>query len=92
MPKCARCKNTFPTFLDLKAHACANKMFHKLVENTEKKSYKKQKKRGGPTIIIPSNGDLPAKKQSSLMKYVIVFNHEKNENIFNLEKNKNDTK
>ena len=79
MPKCARCKNTFPTFLDLKAHACAKKMVHKLVENTDKKSYKKQKKRGGLTTVISSN-DLPAKKQSSLMKYVIIFNHEKNEN------------
>ena len=81
MPKCARCKNTFPTFLDLKAHACAKKMVHKLVENTEKKSYKKQKKRDRlVTAIISSNGDFPAKKQSSLMKYVIIFNHEKNEN------------
>ena len=78
MPKCARCKNTFPTFLDLKAHACAKKMVHK-VENTDKKSYKKQKKGGGLTTIISSN-DLPAKKQSSLLKYVIIFNHGKNEN------------
>ena len=78
MRKCARCKQTFPAFLELKAHACSKKV-HK------GKNRKPNNKKSMATIIRQ-------KKQMTLQQYVTVFPQEsemKNQRITITEDNKN---
>ena len=81
MPKCARCKNTFLTFLDLKGHSCTKKMVHHKVKNKgEKIPHQKKRTHVYTTVAVrpPS-----VKKQSLLTKcYADSFlDHEKAQTI-----------
>ena len=67
MPKCARCKNTFLTFLDLKGHSCAKKTVQKTKKKGEKIPHQKKKACVFTTVAVrfPTAGE----KQSLLTKY-----------------------
>lgn len=76
MPKCARCKNTFLTFLDLKGHSCTKKMVHKVKNKGEKIPHLKKRTHVYTTVVVRTPS---VKKQSLLTKYYAdrFLDHEK---------------
>ena len=71
MPKCARCKKTFSTFLDLKAHGCAKKSIQK-GKITKKWIRKKQ--------VFPTTSKPKKLQQRLLFEYMNSYTGRTNKN------------